>query len=302
MASGPSGSYDQQQSVPADWRADPELAPWRPVIERRAAHFQSVLDDFVRAEGSLHAFCFVNGLDFLGLHRASGGTWVREWAPSAVSVACVGDFNGWCPTRHPCTASATHAGVWEVFIPDDASGRSALPVGARYKLSLRLRRASSGGEPTGALLCMPAWALATEQDASSAEYCAIVPPELDAYAWRHPRPRARPASLRVYEAHVGISSAEPVIASWAHFREQVLPRVAALGYTALLLMAVAEHGYYASFGFQVTCFFAPSCRFGPPHELQALVDAAHGLGLLVLFELVDGGHFHLGRRALLHMA
>ena len=75
-------------------------------------------------------------------------------------------------------------------------------------------------------------------------------------------------------------------AGWTHFRTHVLPRVAAQGYTALLLLGVHEHGYYASFGYQVTSFFAPSSRFGSPHELQQLVDEAHGLGLQVLLELV----------------
>lgn len=97
---------------------------------------------------------------------------------------------------------------------------------------------------------------------------------------------APPAALHVYEAHVGIASVEPVVAGWTHFRTHVLPRVAAQGYTALLLIGVHEHGYYASFGYQVTSYFAPASRFGRPQELQQLVDAAHGYGLLVLFELV----------------
>jgi 1,4-alpha-glucan branching enzyme len=62
--------------------------------------------------------------------------------------------------------------------------------------------------------------------------------------------------------------------------------VVALGYTAVLLMAAQEHAYYGSFGYQVTSFFAPPARFGTPAELQALIDACHAHGLLVLFELV----------------
>jgi 1,4-alpha-glucan branching enzyme len=90
------------------------------------------------------------------------------------------------------------------------------------------------------------------------------------------------------------SRARPVVAGWRHFREKVLPRVAALGYTALLLIAAQEHGYYASFGYQVTCFFAPPSRFGPPAELQSLIDAAHGYGMRVLIELV---HAHASANA-----
>ena len=91
-------------------------------------------------------------------------------------------------------------------------------------------------------------------------------------------------------------------------------RIASLGYNCLLLIGVLEHGYYASFGYQVTSYFAPAARFGAPSELQALIDAAHALGLGVLLELVhshassntreglssldgndDGGYFVAGR-------
>lgn len=115
----------------------------------------------------------------------------------------------------------------------------------------------------------------------------IGPAAPGAFRWCYPRPdpsTRRP--LRIYEVHVGISSSEPVIAGWTHFRTSVLPRVVALGYTAVLLMAAQEHAYYGSFGYQVTSFFAPPARFGTPAELQALVDACHAHGLLVLFELV----------------
>ena len=61
---------------------------------------------------------------------------------------------------------------------------------------------------------------------------AVVPADLLAHRWRHPRPPP-PAALHVYEAHVGIASVEPKVAGWTHFRTHVLPRVAAMGYTAL---------------------------------------------------------------------
>ena len=51
-------------------------------------------------------------------------------------------------------------------------------------------------------------------------------------------------------------------------------------------MAVQEHPYYGSFGYQVSNFFAPSSRFGTPYELKELVDTAHGLGLRVIMDLV----------------
>uniref|UniRef100_A0A8C4NCU9 Glycosyl hydrolase family 13 catalytic domain-containing protein n=1 Tax=Eptatretus burgeri TaxID=7764 RepID=A0A8C4NCU9_EPTBU len=101
----------------------------------------------------------------------------------------------------------------------------------------------------------------------------------------HPRPPI-PHSLRIYEAHVGISSHEGKIASYEHFTVNVLPRIVKLGYNTVQLMGIMEHAYYASFGYQVTSFFAPSSRFGSPSALQRLVDTAHQLGLRVLLDVV----------------
>jgi 1,4-alpha-glucan branching enzyme len=84
---------------------------------------------------------------------------------------------------------------------------------------------------------------------------------------------------RIYEAHVGMAREEERIGTYAEFAQDVLPRIAALGYNAVQLMAVQEHPYYASFGYHVSSFFAPSSRFGTPEDFKELVDRAHGLGL-----------------------
>ena len=129
---------------------------------------------------------------------------------------------------------------------------------------------------------MPAWAMCTEQDADTGELCALAPPaDLRAYAWRHAR-LPPPPSLRIYELHVGIALADEAVGTWDAAAASVLPRVAAAGYTAVLLLGVLEHGYYASFGYLVTSYLAPSSRFGPPAALQRFIDTAHGLGLQVV--------------------
>ena len=100
------------------------------------------------------------------------------------------------------------------------------------------------------------------------------------------------SGLRVYEAHVGMASAAAEVASYRHFADAVLPRVAALGYNCVQLMAILEHPYYASFGYHVTGFLSPSSRFGTPEDFKYLVDAAHGLGLLVIMDMV---HSHAAK-------
>ena len=96
-----------------------------------------------------------------------------------------------------------------------------------------------------------------------------------------------------------MSSEQEKVASFDDFRRNVLPRVSALGYNTLQLMALQEHPYYGSFGYQVSNFFALSSRFGTPEEFKALVDEAHGLGIAVVMDIVhshavdnevEGGH------------
>ena len=65
-----------------------------------------------------------------------------------------------------------------------------------------------------------------------------------------------------------------------------MQRIADLGYNAVQLMAIQEHPYYASFGYQVSNFFAPSSWYGEPEGLKRLINAAHEMGMLVFLDLV----------------
>ena len=75
--------------------------------------------------------------------------------------------------------------------------------------------------------------------------------------------------LRIYEAHVGMAQEAEKVGTFVEFTQNILPRIADLGYNAVQLMAVLEHPYYASFGYHVSNFFAVSSRFGTPEDLKA---------------------------------
>ncbi|KAL9996454.1 putative 1,4-alpha-glucan branching enzyme [Helianthus debilis subsp. tardiflorus] len=111
------------------------------------------------------------------------------------------------------------------------------------------------------------------------------PPPEHAYKWRHNNPKV-PKSLRIYEAHIGISGSEPKIASFSEFTEKVLPYVKDAGYNAIQLIGVVEHKDYFTVGYRVTNMFAVSSRYGTPEDFKRLVDVAHGLGLLVFMDIV----------------
>ena len=68
---------------------------------------------------------------------------------------------------------------------------------------------------------------------------------------------------------------EGKIGSYREFADKVLPEIKDSGYNVVQLMAIQEHSYYASFGYHVTGFFAPSSRSGTPCDLKYLIDTAH---------------------------
>jgi 1,4-alpha-glucan branching enzyme len=102
--------------------------------------------------------------------------------------------------------------------------------------------------PTGERIeRLPAWIKRVTQDlAVSPVYEARFwnPPAEDQYVFKNKRPPP-PQSPRIYEAHVGISSSEPKVASYKEFTKNILPRIKVLGYNTIQLMAIMEHAYYA---------------------------------------------------------
>ena len=113
------------------------------------------------------------------------------------------------------------------------------------------------------------------------------------YQFQHARPE-KPVAPLIYEAHVGMSSKEPHVASYRQFADEVLPRIKANNYNTIQLMAIMEHAYYGCFGYHVTNFFAVSSRSGTPEDLKYLIDKAHSMGIRVLMDVV---HSHASTNA-----
>jgi 1,4-alpha-glucan branching enzyme len=129
------------------------------------------------------------------------------------------------------------------------------------------------------------WATYVVQPQDSVIYDHVFWNPAQKFQFRHSKPDL-PSDLKIYEAHVGISSPEYKVASYDYFRTNMIPRIKKQGYNAIQLMATMEHAYYASFGYQVTSFFAASSRYGTPDQLKALIDAAHEQGIYVLLDLI----------------
>lgn len=214
---------------------------------------------------------FALGYLYYGLHKQSS-TWVlREWAPNATSVALVGDHNGWQPTAADVFRRDGDDWILEL-------AATTLRHGMNYKLLVKW----DGGEGYR----IPAYARYVVQDEQTKLFAAQVWDPKTEFQWSdHDWTRPTDPPL-IYEAHVGMSSENAEVATYAHFEHEVLPRIIAGGYNTVQLMAVAEHPYYGSFGYHVSNYFAPSSRFGTPDELKSLINAAHRAGLRVIMDLV----------------
>ncbi len=245
------------------------LTPHFPALRERHRRAQETAHRLTRGEALWN---WAQGHKWFGLHREPNGTWVyRDWAPNAASLALVGDFNGWQERPEFQARRVNERGEWELRMPAEA-----LSAGQHYRV--RMTWPGGGGDR------LPAWGRFMHQDAATNEFTAVVTESAD-FKWKHKTPPRGPF-VRVYEAHAGMSLEEPRVGTWGEFEKQMLPRIKAAGYDTIQLMAVMEHPYYGSFGYHVGSFFAPSSRFGTPEELQSLVDAAHGLGLRVIMDLV----------------
>ncbi|KPI35907.1 1,4-alpha-glucan-branching enzyme [Cyphellophora attinorum] len=261
---------------------DPWLGDFRDALKSRFAKAQHWIDVINKTEGGLEKFS--RGYEQMGfIVLPNGDIRYREWAPNAREASLIGDFNGW--DRGATPMKRNDFGVWEVILP-----ANTIPHNSKLKISM----VTQSGERIERL---PAWIKYVTQDLSvSPVYDGRFwnPPESERYKFKNPRP-PYPHSVRIYEAHVGISSPEPKVASYKEFTHNMLPRIKHLGYNVIQLMAVMEHAYYASFGYQINNFFAASSRYGTPEDLKELIDAAHGLGITVLLDVV---HSHASKNTL----
>ncbi|KAG0378707.1 alpha-1,4-glucan branching enzyme [Mortierella sp. AD032] len=264
-------------------KLDPWLSPYKSALQERYAGFQKWKHTIEEAGGYDK---FSRGYESFGFHVSDKGITYREWAPNATGAYLYGDFNKWDRLSHPMQRD--RYGVYSITLPNNPDGSPAIKHNTKVKITMI--------KPDGTRIDrLPVWIHRVTQDLDvSPVYDAVFwnPPKK--YQWKNKAP-PKPASLKVYEAHVGIATAEPRVGQFTEFTANVLPRIKKLGYNTIQLMAIMEHAYYASFGYQITSFFAASSRYGTPEELKELIDAAHGLGITVLLDVV---HSHACKNVL----
>ena len=208
------------------------------------------------------------------------GTKFSVWAPNASEVSVLCDMNSWMHGRHPLNSSDN--GVWWGFVP-------GLQQGDAYKFALRTRE--------GHLLQkIDPYAFAAEHPPKSASIVC----DLNGHAWRdrswidkRETQNWYEQPVSIYEVHLGSWKRPQDGRQFFNYRELaplLIDYVKDLGYTHIELMPINEFPFDGSWGYQATGYFAPTSRFGTPHDFMEFVDQFHEAGIGVILDWVPA-HF-----------
>ncbi len=247
-------------------KIDPYLAPYENDLNARIKNYKSKKQELA-PNGSLSYFA--NGYNYFGFHKTNDGWVYREWAPAADRMFLTGDFNGW--DIYKTQMQYFDNGIFEVYVGDEL--KEGMKVQAIVEKDGNILRR------------VPSYATRVVQDNVTYLWTAEVCEPVKQYAWED-QGFKMPKTPLIYECHIGMAQDKYGIGTYVEFADNILPRIKNLGYNTIQIMAVMEHPYYGSFGYQVSNFFAPSSRFGYSDELKYLINKAHKMGIAVLLDIV----------------
>ena len=226
----------------------------------------------------------VRAYELLGSHFVKwndrDGVVFRVWAPNALSVSVVGEFNGWDKTTN-FMYKISEPGVWELFIEGIQQGEIY-----KYCVETPTHEKVLKSDPYGFCFQM-------RPDNATVVY------DIDGYNWndntwiKHKsETNHRDCPLNIYEVHAGswMRKEDGSSLSYIELADKLIPYVKEMGYTHMELLPVMEHPYDGSWGYQVTGYYSPTSRYGDPEGLMELVDSAHLAGIGVILDWVPA-HF-----------
>lgn len=243
--------------------------------------------DFERFAKGVHYEIY----DKLGAHPTEingvKGVNFAVWAPNALRVSVVGDFNFWDGRRHQMQRHGD-SGIYEIFIPE-------LNAGEIYRYEIKF----ANGDP----------ALKSDPYGNYSEVRpnnASVVYDINDFAWTddkwlisRDKKNSMAEPMSVYEVHLG-SWKKPEDREFYNYRElavQLAAYVKSMNYTHIELMPVMEHPLDASWGYQVTGYYAPTSRYGTPDDFMYFMNYMHEQGIGVILDWVPA-HFPKDRHAL----
>lgn len=221
------------------------------------------------------------------------GVHFAVWAPDAMRVSVVGDFNFWDGRRHQMKKRGP-SGIYEIFIP-------GLKPGAIYKYEIKTK----AGDP---MLKADPYANFSELRPNTASVIW----DMTDYQWndgewiekrKAAKDRLKDSPMSIYEVHLGSWMQKPVAQdengddingsqfyNYREIAEKLAAYVKEMGYTHVELLPVMEHPLDESWGYQVTGYYAPTSRFGTPDDFKAFMDYMHKEGIGVILDWVPA-HF-----------
>lgn len=225
--------------------------------------------------------------DKLGSHVVTtedgqSGTYFAVWAPNALGVSVIGNFNGWNRESHQLSSRWDSSGIWEGFIPSIAAGEV-------YKYLIR----SNTGE---VLEKADPYALRWEEPPHTASIVWDTWFEWTDSNWMETRYKNNSLNQpwSVYEVHLGSWKRSPEdperFLGYRLMADELVPYIKEMGFTHVEFMPLMEHPYYPSWGYQITGFFAASSRYGTPQDLMYLIEQLHLNGIGVVLDWVPS-HF-----------
>jgi 1,4-alpha-glucan branching enzyme len=247
--------------------------------------FTPYLSDFdlhLHAEGNhLHSY------DKLGAHITTHegvrGVHFAVWAPNALRVSVIGDFNRWDGRRHPMRNRGT-SGVWELFIP-------GLVQGEVYKFEIKSRYNGylvEKSDPYGFAAELRPKTASVIWDLSTFEWH-----DQDWIANRT-KTQALDAPISIFEVHLGSWKRKVeegnAFLGYRELADQLVEYLDGLGFTHIELLPITEHPFDGSWGYQTVGYFSPTSRFGTPNDFAYFVDKLHRHGYGVILDWVPA-HF-----------
>ncbi|MCR5121736.1 MAG: 1,4-alpha-glucan branching protein GlgB, partial [Ruminococcus sp.] len=222
--------------------------------------------------------------DFFGCHPEERdgvkGHVFRVWAQNAKSVSLVGDFNGWNEGATPME-QLEGSGVWETFV-------SGLKTYDNYKYAI------NGVDGVTRLKADPYGVhMSVSPETASKVY------DISGYKWNDEKYQKAKKAINIYDSPMNIY--EVHLNSWKActtgkyysypgFAEEIIPYLKDMAYTHIEFMPLAEFPFDGSWGYQGIGYYAPTSRFGTPHDFMKMVDMFHEAGISVILDWVPA-HF-----------
>jgi 1,4-alpha-glucan branching enzyme len=223
----------------------------------------------------------------LGAHcrvvNETPGVFFGVWAPNALRVSVIGDFNRWDGRRHPMRVRG-NSGIWELFIP-------GLEEGMLYKFEVKSRYntyLTTKADPYGFYFERPPKTASIIHDLRDYQW--------HDQSWTEKRIQTNwlESPIAIYEVHLGSWMRVPEegnrYLTYQELADRLIPYVLDMGFTHVQLMPIMEHPFDGSWGYQTIGYFAPTSRFGKPEEFMDFVDRCHQAGIGVLLDWVPA-HF-----------